>query len=262
MRYSFQRLSNYGALGNQLWQIAGTLGEAKLRGVLPAFPSDWFYRPYFEILDSYFVDDFSDTTDAGEQYFQDLSCWDHCLLDVFDMFEASDLVQELLRSTYGESLFGYTAVHVRRANNATPQYASHHPVPSLDYFEQAMALAGGPFRVFTDDTEWCQQQSIFKDCEFGQGPPKDIDVMRLTDAHPLGTIEAALDLHAISCSRKVIMSNSTFSWWGAWLRGPDSEHNDLTIYPARWFGEPLRHIDTTLMFNKNWTTEWMKLDVV
>ena len=40
------------------------------------------------------------------------------------------------------------------------------------------------------------------------------------------------DLYAISQCDSVIMSNSTFSWWGSWL----GKKKDVVIYPKPWFG--------------------------
>jgi hypothetical protein len=119
-------------------------------------------------------------------------------------------------------------------------------------------MTGGPYIIFTDSPDWCKQQSVFDGCEYGYGPPSNIDVMLLTNAEPLGTIEAAIDIHAIARCSNVIMSNSTFSWWGSWMHGPRIDGQKV-IYPSRWFGEPLSHIDTSVMFNSTWAKEWIKL---
>lgn len=47
MILSFSQLGKYGRLGNQLFQIAGTLGLAEKHGAQAAFPA-WAYEPYFE----------------------------------------------------------------------------------------------------------------------------------------------------------------------------------------------------------------------
>ena len=74
---SYKLLGLQGALGNQLWEIAGTYGIAKRRGQLAAFPK-WFYQPYFGLgLDLVFLDYLEgvETMDLGEDYLQNLS---HC----------------------------------------------------------------------------------------------------------------------------------------------------------------------------------------
>lgn len=263
LRISYRNLQLNGALGNQLWEIAGTFGIAKSRGALPAFPADWFYRHYFSIPDEFFLpDQYMPKEDLGEDYLQDMSHWSRYAADVCDMFEPSDILRDFLWSEYGEmgrDLLGKTCVHVRRGNNVTPQYASHHPVLPLEYYEEAMDMTGGPYRILTDSPEWCKQQSLFKDCEFGIGPPPGVDVMDLTKYAPTGNIEAVMDLASMAYSRKIVMSNSSFSWWGAFLGGPLGHLDDIVIYPKKWYGEPLAHIDTSVMFNHSWANEWTAL---
>lgn len=252
MRYSFQKLESFGAMGNQLWQMAGTIGQAEAQGVMPVFPNDWFYRQFFRFPDSFFDSNFEDCLDMGEEYFQDLSLF--VPEDISGMLNPSPITSDLLNSMYDIELPEFTAVHVRRGNNVTPQYASHHPVMPLEYYEQAMDRTGGPFIVFSDSPEWCAQQSLFKDCLFGAGPPKGVDVMLLTNARPLGNQNAVLDLFAMSLCDNIIMSNSSFSWWAAWMRGLDGD--PTVIYPKRWYGEPLKHIDTSVMFDRYHPLTW------
>jgi len=251
-RVSYQLLGKQGALGNQLWEIAGTYGIARERGLQPVFPQ-WAYATWFSVPEEFFVDSFLDTdTDLGEGYLQDMSHWSDYAAEIGNMFEASQAARSLIFHQFGYVGDLYTSVHVRRGNNVTPQYASHHPVMSLDYYEEAMDLTGGPFRVFSDSPEWCAKQSLFKDCEVGMGPPADVDVMELTKYDPLPSTDAAIDLLTMTRSRKIIMSNSSFSWWAAFLAGPDTQ----VVYPEKWYGEPLAHIDTSVMFDQLWAKNW------
>lgn len=263
-RVSYEKLGLQGALGNQLWEIAGTYGIARSLDTLPAFPEDWFYRPFFEVPEEYFVENFHECDDLGDDYLQDMGHWSDYTSSVFAMLEPSEIAEQLLWERYGvggADLIGKTCIHVRRGNNVTPQYASHHPVLSLDYYEQAMDITGGPFRVVSDSPEWCKKQSLFKDCEFGVGPPEGVDIMDLTKYGPVGNAEAVIDLISMSYARNIIMSNSSFSWWGAFLRGPleSCKHKESVIYPKKWYGEPLAHIDTSVMFNHTWADEWTAL---
>ena len=50
--------------------------------------------------------------------------------------------------------------------------------------------------------------------------------------HLLNNQNEIEDLYAISQCNSVIMSNSTFSWWGAWL----GKKKEKIIFPKPWFG--------------------------
>jgi hypothetical protein len=54
------------------------------------------------------------------------------------------------------------------------------------------------------------------------------------------------DLCLISRCKDFIISNSSFSWWGAWLG------NGRTIAPSPWYGEGLSHIKTNDLYPKRW----------
>jgi hypothetical protein len=41
------------------------------------------------------------------------------------------------------------------------------------------------------------------------------------------------DLLAMSSARELVVSNSTFSWWSAWLGGQNSDLN--VVVPSPWF---------------------------
>lgn len=253
MRISYQLLGKQGALGNQLWEIAGTYGIARADGLRPAFP-EWAYAPYFSVPDDFFVDSFDGYDhDLGEDYLQDMSHWSKFAAEVGVLFQPSVLAISKIHDRYGGlGDLNTTSVHVRRGNNVTPQYASHHPVLPLDYYEEAMDLTGGPFRIFSDSPEWCAKQSLFRNCEFGIGPPPDMDVMELTKYAPTPSEDAAIDLLTMRFSRRIIMSNSSFSWWSAFLAGPTTQ----VVYPKAWYGTPLSHIDTSVMFDRLWTRDW------
>jgi hypothetical protein len=56
------------------------------------------------------------------------------------------------------------------------------------------------------------------------------------------------DLYLLSEAKNIIISNSTFGWWGAWLS--DGE----VVAPRKWFSELGLQIRTTKdLFPENWT---------
>jgi hypothetical protein len=112
------------------------------------------------------------------------------------------------------------AVHVRRGDYVD---SGLHEVCTLAYFETAMAEVrrrtdAPTFFVFSDDVAWCRTR---------------------LEGHDVISVElpAAFDtplreLLLMSRCRHHIISNSTFSWWGAWLGGRPGQH---VLAPDRWF---------------------------
>lgn len=249
--FTYSLLGVNGALGNQLWQIAGTVGWSLKSQVSPIFPR-WHYEGFFNIPLKYFTYKIpEDRNDLSPDYLQDRRHWDFIEDVIKELFAPSEDSSLWIADRYaGENLKKYVAVHVRRANNiALPD---HHPVCPIEYFEEALDRIGNyPVMVFSDDPGWCKEQSIFKDAFYAEGIPSSVNVMELTKYAPLNHSSAALDLLTMAqCSRHVI-SNSTFSWWGAYLAG--SRH---TIYPGRWYG-PMVKADPSLMFHN---LDWERVD--
>ena len=55
-----------------------------------------------------------------------------------------------------------------------------------------------------------------------------------------------LDFTLITMCKNVIISNSSFSWWGSWLA-----NSKKTVAPKNWFGMPLSH-DTKDLYRQGW----------
>jgi hypothetical protein len=245
--YTFSRLGTHGALGNQLWQIAGTLGIAAKNNGIAEFP-DWEYRPFFSLPHNYFekIPAAAEVVDLYPDYLQDLSHFERISDYIRIAFYPYSTARELMEPYLKDLVQPATAVHVRRANNLT--LPDHHPVQPVEYFEAALdELPRDNLWVFSDDLEWCRRQSVFKGARFGLGVPPGVNIFELTGAKPLTTVNAALDLLLMTQCQYHVISNSSFSWWGAWLAD-----GQKVIYPSRWYGPALEHIDTSVMFPKDW----------
>ena len=55
------------------------------------------------------------------------------------------------------------------------------------------------------------------------------DVQIISNANPID------DLVEICRSSNVVITNSTFSWWGGWIAS--EVHNSMVIYPRPWFAD-------------------------
>jgi hypothetical protein len=102
----------------------------------------------------------------------------------------------------------------------------------LDYDVEKLAkseLKRTLFLIFSDDIEWCKSNLDFiKNKIFISG---NLDYQ---------------DLYLMSMCNHNIISNSSFSWWGAWL---NNHKNKKVIYPSRWFNFSA---DTSEIGGENW----------
>jgi hypothetical protein len=116
-------------------------------------------------------------------------------------------------------LAGAIAVHVRRGDY---QRFPLFQVCTPGYYREAIACLRGElpdarFFVFSDDLAWCEATLADTGATFVR-----------SEAHP----RPVYDLWLMTRCRHHIVSNSTFSWWGAVLAGVPAQR---VIAPARWF---------------------------
>jgi len=115
------------------------------------------------------------------------------------------------------------ALHVRRGDYITnPKAAKFHVLCGLEYYSSAMDLISkridSPhFFIFTDDVEWVKSNIS---SNYALTIVSGID--KLTHHDELSLMS--------SCSHNII-SNSSYSWWGAWL---NSNSNKIVIAPKIW----------------------------
>lgn len=139
--------------------------------------------------------------------------------------------KEKIRSVFGSSIgfIDKIAVHVRRGDYVNnPFYVDLF----LDgYYDRAMnvfPVKNEYFLVFSDDIEWCKEQSTFKGCEFSEGFSEIDDLNRMA-----------------SCQAHII-ANSSYSWWGAYL----SPYGGQVMAPEKWYSDSVQR--TELL--KEWKT--------
>ncbi len=103
-------------------------------------------------------------------------------------------------------------IHVRR-DDYLDENRLQYALP-VEYYEKAMSyFPNKQFVVCSDDIEWCRKQGVFKGCEFSSGNTEIEDMNLLA-----------------SCNQGLIIANSTFSWWSAYL----NPHNCKIIAPLKW----------------------------
>ena len=129
------------------------------------------------------------------------------------------------------------SIHIRRGDylmNTNDMY-QFGGVANMKYFSKAMSfimekISCPTFYIFSDDIPWCKEQFKgdefnFVDCNHGDNSWRDMYLMSLCHNH--------------------INSNSTFSWWAAWL----SPYSDsLTISPKEY----ISNLYTPDVYPDNW----------
>ena len=227
-------------LGNQLFLIASTIGIAmdhnlrygfsnwknntyfanKLPGLAPG-PSvivkekSFDYNPVelpvntFVYLDGYFQSD---------KYFNKV---EDKIRDVFQFnFTLVDEVKNVLNQI---DLSTTCSIHVRRGDYLN--YPNIHPQQPQDYWFSAQKeieehAEVKTYIVFSDDIPWCKQN---KDL-FNRTGKKVLFLQGRTQID---------DFIGISLCKNNIITNSTFSWWAAWL---NNNSDKVIVMPKLWFG--------------------------
>lgn len=251
---SFGEFHNFG-LGNQLFQIATTLSYAKDNNLQPIFPdlNNPKYGNYksniFRKLDSsnykedqieceYFEPHFNYCELPIKKnirlngYFQSYKYFKKNIHYIKSLFLPSDNMISKLKVNYSDTIKNSVACHIRLGDYTILQ--NHHlNLHKTNYYTNALnKIEYDNIVVFSDDIQTAKQIDLKSD--------KSISFIQTSS-----DIE---DLYLMSLFRKIIISNSTFSWWAAWLNSIESK---VIYYPDKWFGH-LKKNNTQDMTPKQW----------
>lgn len=123
-------------------------------------------------------------------------------------------------------------INVRRGDYL--HYPKQHPVISKEYINKSLEYIPNyktiPLIVISDDIQWCKKNINIKNAHF------------IDDIFPW---EA---LWLMSLCNYFIISNSSFSWWGAYL---GEKENSIVLCPDIWFGPEIT-VDTSDIYKDNW----------
>lgn len=106
--------------------------------------------------------------------------------------------------------------HRRLFGELTPEYYRVAAAELQRRRGRALALF-----VFSDEPEWCRGNLTFDD-------PRSVTFVSGTADHE--------DLSLMASCRDLVIANSSFSWWGAWLA---NDPDKIVVAPARWPGDPI-----------------------
>lgn len=205
-----------GRLGNCMFEIATVYGLAEKFNESPEFP----YCPYFDLpertqnIENIFVQPNGLNIVFDIPYKPNL-----CLVGFWQRHEYFDhikkkLIKEVFKVTldYQPNTIG---VHVRRTDFLLDTV--NFPVQPVSYYQKAFNKIGieGKKIVFcSDDIDWCIEN-------FSYLP--NVKFRKYTDA--------LSDIFFLANCESVVMSNSTFSFWGAYLNMKERQ----IYFPLHWF---------------------------
>lgn len=133
------------------------------------------------------------------------------------------------------------SIHIRRGDYVSNQHTNEiHGLCSLDYFYKSVQYMDSKFYnpiyfIFSDDIEWVMKNFNTENIKY-----KFIDTNK--NHHHL-------DLILMSYCKHNIISNSSFSWWGAWL---NSNVNKIVIAPKIWFANKKMNNLISDLIPNNW----------
>lgn len=131
--------------------------------------------------------------------------------------------------------------HVRRGDYLEQQNSTFHGLTSQKYFVNGLNVlksmySNAQFQIFTDSPEYVAQ-------EFKSNKPL------IAEDKGVRSIAAII---ALSHCEGLVMSNSSFSWWAAWLLSK-RDHTAKIIAPRPWQANGESAIDLLM-------PEWLSLD--
>ena len=106
----------------------------------------------------------------------------------------------------------------------------NHCVLSLEYYKTALNHIQDidQIFIFTDDFPWCKNTF--------EGSAIYVDEDKFTQ------------LYMMTKMKHLILANSTFSWWGAYLNNNEGK----IIIPDPWFGPNYKNMDVDGLYYPKW----------
>ena len=240
---SVVQTGEYG-LGNQMFQIASTIGIALEHGRFPTFFGEWNNNKYFKnklhrlltiYKDPFYISEASFDYNpiilpkdkaiiCLNGYLQSHKYFSKSEQVIRDTFEFKEECLKEVQELKDSLKLGKTcSISVRRGDYVHLQHI--HSLQPGTYWSAAQDIVESKaevntYIVFSDDIKWCREnQHLFKrqgkKLFFMEGRTQIDDFIMIT-----------------LCDNNII-TNSTFAWWGAFL---NKNFNKTVVMPKLWFG--------------------------
>lgn len=209
-----------GRLGNHMFMVANAYTIAQKHKLPLELCTSYFENKEF-YLDSIFrkiptTNKILSTDISPSGYFQSVRYFQEFQAEIKELYTSDDIFLNEIKPLYSFLDFNKTCcVSVRRGDYL--RLSEYHPVVSKEYLDRCMKLSKMKnFLFFSDDNQWCKDN--FKG-----------DNIYYCD----NVTHAVRKMWLMSECKEHILSNSSYSWWGAFL----SKENKGTVYcPATWYG--------------------------
>lgn len=164
-----------------------------------------------------------------EKYFSSIKKTINC---DFEFTVKEMKLKENAQCILDNNLYG---VHIRRGDFLGTQ----HEVCDENYYIRALKIvksldANANFIFFSDDYEWIKKQKFVSEKDIIQSSSEYIDY------------KDWYDMYLMSQCKGNVISNSSFSWWGAWL----GSGTKMVIAPRKWYKNdkaPYIHCDNWML---------------
>jgi glycosyl transferase family 11 len=247
----YRELGRRGRLANQLWQIAAAVGVSHTLCRPVALNPAWPYRPFFSCPDDWFSPQWDRAQDVSRYatryiqppwhtYCQAPALWEEVEDQIRAAFSPSPRAQAVLDAIPSPDV-DCLAVHVRRTDYAIRP--EHLPMLDRGYYTRAAVAIEAPghtrltYHVYGDDPDWAAEE-LPERWEWKAHPAVAFGE---TEDEPTDW----LDLLLMARYPKLIVANSSYSWWSAFLAGTAT-----VVAPSPWFGPA---IDVASPVMPEWT---------
>ena len=249
------QIGSNGRLGNQMFQFAALYSIANEKSLEYYTPGgrlfdvfkmrncnmssfDMKQKSRIEERKFSFDADFCEYASDGHDivgYFQSEKYFDRFKKEIIELFEFKKEIDANVDSLIKDAC----SLHVRRTDYLkSPNY---HTNLEIDYYKKAIDhTSPKKILVVSDDMTWCKEEFI------PRLSLKNTEVFYASEFYQNDDIS---DMIMMKSCKDIIIANSSFSWWAAYL-GPHQRGGNI-IAPRSWFG-PMGHQDSHDIYCKGW----------
>lgn len=200
---------------------------------------DYFYEPHFKFCPD-FINLLTDNCEVvgfwqTEKYFVGISD------EIRRQFTFSPFTEkrnmELFERMKTENA---VAIHVRKGHDYISDKtwdgtcSRNYYISAINYMKER--VDNPQFYIFSDNFDWVKKNII------------DIDYT-VVDWNPTRGKFNFRDMQLMSCAKHNIISNSSYSWWGAWL---NTNPGKIVIAPQIWFNPILEYYSQNNIVCEDW----------